>query len=226
MTTQPRGVRSNNPGNIDRDDTKWQGMADDQSSDPRFIVFKTPEWGIRAIARILLTYQSEEHLNTIRKIISRWAPPSENNTAAYIAAVAADCGVSADDAIDVDSVGVMLPLVKAIIAHEDAGYTYPDSVVLEALHMAGVADAKPKPLRQQNAFLTQIGTAGSLGVAAVAQGAGHIATYAPTVKSAADQLSGFADAPLIQHAVTILLTVGGGLTILGIAATMLKQKAS
>ena len=53
-----RGIRNNNPGNIDRNATKWQGMADKQD-DPRFIVFTSPQYGIRAMARVLLTYQSK-----------------------------------------------------------------------------------------------------------------------------------------------------------------------
>jgi hypothetical protein len=89
MTDQPRGIRNNNPGNIDRNTTKWQGMADDQSSDPRFVVFKTPQAGIRALAKILLTYQNHDGLKTVRGIIGRWAPAVENNTSAYVAAVAA-----------------------------------------------------------------------------------------------------------------------------------------
>lgn len=153
-----RGVRNNNPGNIERNSTKWQGMADDQSGDVRFIVFKTPEWGIRALARVLLTYQNAHSLKTLRKIINRWAPPVENDTAAYVAAVARSVGVSADEVIDVDQMEVMLPLVKAVIAHENAGYAYPDVVVLEGIRRAGVADAKPKPLMKEKTFVAQAAT--------------------------------------------------------------------
>ena len=137
MTT--RGVRNSNPGNIDRHpDTQWQGASDDQSSDPRFVVFKAPEWGIRALAMVLRSYEAKHGCDTVRKIINRWAPPGENNTQAYVTDVANRCGVGPDDVIDVTHVAVMLPLVKAIIAHENAGYAYPEPVVLEGLHLAGV----------------------------------------------------------------------------------------
>ena len=52
----PRGIRNHNPGNVLRTKSvTWQGQAEDQSGDPEFVVFTAPEWGLRAIARILLT---------------------------------------------------------------------------------------------------------------------------------------------------------------------------
>jgi hypothetical protein len=42
------------------------------------------EWGIRAAFCLLRTYERKYHLNCIADIISRWAPPSENQTAQYI----------------------------------------------------------------------------------------------------------------------------------------------
>jgi hypothetical protein len=216
MTT--RGIRNNNPGNIDRNATKWQGMAADQSGDPRFIVFKTPQYGIRAIARLILTYQNQHGLNTIRKIIGRWAPPNENNTSAYVKAVAASCGVLPDDVIDADSIGIMLPLVKAIITHENGSSPYSDALVLEGIHMAGVSDAKPKPLVKQNTFIAQAATGLSVVGAGVAQ-------YAPQVKDAADKLSGYTGAPIIAHAVTILLTIAGLCVLAGMVSQILKQRA-
>ena len=34
-----KGLRNCNPGNIERDHTQWQGMAEDQSADDRFCIF-------------------------------------------------------------------------------------------------------------------------------------------------------------------------------------------
>jgi hypothetical protein len=217
-----RGLRNNNPGNIDRNATRWQGMADDQSGDPRFVVFKTPQYGIRAIARLMLTYQNQYGLKTVRALINRWAPPVENNTSAYVAAVASGVGVGPDDPIDVDTTEVMLPLVKAIILHENGQNPYPDATILEGLHMAGIADAKPKPLAKQNTFQAQVGA----GVAVVGAAGAQVSQYAPTVKGWADKLSDFTGSPIIQHAVTILLTVAGGLTLIGIASQILKQRSA
>lgn len=221
MAGIPRGVRNNNPGNIDRiAGTKWQGAADDQSSDKRFVVFKAPEWGIRAIAKTILTYKSAYKIKTVRGIINRWAPPVENNTTAYINAVARKLGVKPNEAIDVDSCEIMFPLVEAIIAHECNGYKYPDKVVLEGLRRAGVHDVKPRPLFAQTEVKAQLGAVGSL----VAGGGLAASEHAPAIKSWADKLSDFTGSPLIQAIVTGLLTLAGVLVLVGLASKAWKQK--
>lgn len=131
----PRGIRNHNPGNIDRNTTRWDGMSADQS-DPRFVVFSAPEYGIRALAKVLLTYQRKHGLNTVATIIGRWAPPSENDTAAYVDHVAAKLGVGIDVPIRLDDAPVLTKLVAAIIAHENANYAYPDDVVRAGIDLA------------------------------------------------------------------------------------------
>lgn len=83
--SQPRGIRNNNPGNIRHGD-KWIGMSANQT-DPEFVQFETPEYGIRAMYRIFINYNEKHNLKTISDYIKRWAPPSENDTNAYILAV-------------------------------------------------------------------------------------------------------------------------------------------
>jgi hypothetical protein len=114
----PRGIRNNNPGNIDRNPgVNWQGMSRDQSSDSRFIVFDDAVWGIRAIGRVLRSYQ-RQGFNTVRKIIDRWAPPKENKTEIYIRFVADKLGVSDGEVIDVTDMEIAVPLARAIIWKE------------------------------------------------------------------------------------------------------------
>jgi hypothetical protein len=220
-----RGIRNNNPGNLDFNAAvKWQGQTGLETGvpNPRFAVFSDPKWGIRAIARQLLSYQSQHGIRTVRGLINRWAPPGENNTGAYVAAVAAGVGVDPDAEIDVDTAAVMTPLVKSIILHENGENPYPDSVIAEGVRLAGVADAPPAPLATSKTFQAQVG-----GAVAVAGAAGaHVASLAPTVKGWADQLGDYAGAPLIQHAVTVLLTVAGGLAVLGIVSQVMKQRAA
>ncbi len=144
MTGQklPRGVKNRNPGNIDRTGTKWQGMASDQSSDPRFIVFEAPEWGIRAIVRVLRTYYDKHGLRTVKGIINRWAPPVENDTEAYYVTVAKKLGVDPGEQIDIDDLDTLRTLVKAIIRHENGrgpepdGGWYSDDVIDEGIRRA------------------------------------------------------------------------------------------
>lgn len=78
-----RGLRNNNPGNIRKDGTHWKGEVE-PSRDAAFKQFESMAWGYRAMFKCLNTYSRKYGLDTIRKMISRWAPPSENDTDAYI----------------------------------------------------------------------------------------------------------------------------------------------
>lgn len=131
----PRGIRNHNPGNIDRNATQWDGMAADQS-DSRFVVFAAPEYGIRALAKVLLTYQRKHGLNTVADIVGRWAPPVENDTGAYVTHVAAKIGTGAHDSVNLSDPAVLTQLVVSIIAHENANYAYPDDVVRAGIDLA------------------------------------------------------------------------------------------
>ncbi len=136
MSTTPRGIRNANPGNIDRNATKWQGMAADQSGDPRFVVFTEPKWGLRALAKVLLTYYRTHKLDTPMAIVNRWAPPSENDTLAYAGQIAKALGVARGERINVEDPAVLAPLVKAIVQHENGQQPYPDDLIAEAVRLA------------------------------------------------------------------------------------------
>ena len=71
MAKIARGERNNNPGNI-RHGAKWQGLASTQT-DKDFCQFISPEYGIRAIYKLIQTYQKKYGLNTIKTIIYRYA---------------------------------------------------------------------------------------------------------------------------------------------------------
>lgn len=79
----PRGLRNNNPLNIRKSGTRWQHKIT-SGTDPDFEQFDSIEWGIRAAFCIVRTYINKYKINTVPAIIARWAPTSENNTAAYI----------------------------------------------------------------------------------------------------------------------------------------------
>ena len=79
-----RGECNNNPLNIRRVvGTKWKGQRAEQT-DNGFVQFSTIEFGLRAAFCLLRTYSTKYKLNCIRDIISRWAPPTENDTERYI----------------------------------------------------------------------------------------------------------------------------------------------
>lgn len=80
------GERNNNPLNIRRVvGSHWNGEIRAEGS--AFCQFTTLEHGIRAAYQILDTYRRKYHAVCIEDIISRWAPPSENDTDAYIRSV-------------------------------------------------------------------------------------------------------------------------------------------
>lgn len=172
-----RGLRNHNPGNIDRKPgVRWQGQSADQSGDPRFVVFDHPKWGIRAIARVLITYQDKRRaadgsrIDTIREIVDRWAPPNENDTGAYAAHVSQLTRIGADDEIDVYDYATMRALVNAIIVHENGRNPYDADTLDAGLKLAGVEPPR-KPLAKK---LDVVATAGS-GIAALGLAAADVA---------------------------------------------------
>ncbi len=144
----PRGIRNNNPGNVLRSRTAWQGEKPFYAGDDiEFEVFTTPAYGIRAMAVTLLSYQRQHKLRSVRAIINRWCPPvhtfpdgtqKPQNTAAYVTRVAAALAVEPDAVIDVTQPATMRPLLLAIIRQENSVQPYDDATVDEAMRLAGI----------------------------------------------------------------------------------------
>lgn len=97
----PRGLRNNNPGNIRRNSDVFQGEVN-PSRDKEFKQFKSMAYGYQAMFKILSNYYNYYQLDTIREMISRWAPENENNTAAYVSLVSSYSGIGPDDLISFD----------------------------------------------------------------------------------------------------------------------------
>ena len=93
---EPRGIRNNNPLNIRKSKDNWQGLRTLQE-DREFCQFSSMAYGWRAAFVILCkTYYGKYKLKTIRALITRWAPPKENNTEAYIRRVTDRIGIGPD----------------------------------------------------------------------------------------------------------------------------------
>lgn len=95
-----RGLRNNNPLNIRRNNTKWQGLSVTQT-DKSFFQFTSMAYGYRAAFKTLQTYILNKYdtdkdgtANELEDVIMRWAPPCENNTDVYIATVEKRSGIS------------------------------------------------------------------------------------------------------------------------------------
>jgi hypothetical protein len=137
--TPTRGERNNNPGNIRLSASAWRGKV--QSRDPEFETFDAPSNGIRALAKLLLAYQCRHGCRTVRQIIERWAPPSENATAAYVVDVARALGVAPDAALDCAEPAVLVALARAVIRHENGRCVY-DAATLQAGCRAAMESAR------------------------------------------------------------------------------------
>lgn len=140
----PRGIRNNNPGNIMRTDRPWQGEV--LGNDPRYASFETPEAGIRAMARTLTSYGEKYGLNTVQGIIARWAPSSENDTGAYIRAVAKRLNTDPQQPLNLKDPATMGNLVRAIIQHENGAQPYSDEQIARGIAAAGNAEGQPAAL--------------------------------------------------------------------------------
>ena len=114
----PRVLRNLNPGNIRRSKTRYKGEKSD-STDAAFKQFESLEWGYRAIFMLLHTYRVRGYGDTIAKMIVRYAPPSENNTEAYISRLCQATDIPRDMPLDTLNPEQMIPIVCAISAVEN-----------------------------------------------------------------------------------------------------------
>lgn len=132
MGNQTRGERNNNPGNLRPGNYTWQGQTGVADN---FVVFSDAVYGIRAIAKDLMTKYARG-LDTVQKIISVYAPPSENLTGAYVASVAQAIGVGANSPLNLGDAHTLFGFVKAIIRHENGRVSYSDELIARGVNMA------------------------------------------------------------------------------------------
>lgn len=128
----PRGIRNNNPLNI-RIGNSWRGEVE-HPTDKEFEQFIDMRWGLRAGFVLLKRYIERYGLNTIRDIISRWAPSTENNTRNYIVLVCDWTDIPEDKKLDFNNSGDMTLLVWAM-ARFETGYSLDYQTIIEAYNM-------------------------------------------------------------------------------------------
>jgi len=138
-----RGIRNFNPGNIDFNQAqfardKWVGEVGlEDHPEARFTTFEKPIYGIRAVGKILLTYQRKYGLKTVRGIVNRWAPPVENATASYVEFVSGCMSVDPDEDIDlVRRPAEFMALTAAIIRMENGQVPYSREEIADGLTLA------------------------------------------------------------------------------------------
>lgn len=117
-----RGLRNCNPGNIRQSRSNFKGEVR-PSRDSAFKQFESMAYGYRAMFVLLNSYHKRYGLTTIREMISRWAPPSENFTEGYIRFVSERSGIDADAEVDSRSERDMVPIVAAMSEIENGTKT-------------------------------------------------------------------------------------------------------
>ena len=113
-----RGLRNNNPGNIRKSKDLFLGEIR-PSADKSFKQFENMAYGYRAMFRILGNYVRHYKLDTLEKVITRWAPPKENNTKNYINSVSEWSGVDKDSKVWIDNRQQMCTIVSAMSRMEN-----------------------------------------------------------------------------------------------------------
>ncbi len=86
----------------------------EEQTDGQFVQFKSLAYGFRAAFKTIRTYMSKHGCRNITQIIMRWAPPSENNTSAYVAKVSELSGIHPLEPLVYDNQGMMQKLVQAM----------------------------------------------------------------------------------------------------------------
>ena len=144
----PRGIRLCNPGNIEHTSAyDWRGEIyppeeRDGHVETRFCQFVDHVHGIRALAKVLLTYSRLRRagdgspIDTVQEVVDRWAPSSENDTAAYSEHVRAVLQVNKGEKIDMENTEVLAALVRAITQHENGEMPYSDATIEKGIEMA------------------------------------------------------------------------------------------
>lgn len=144
MVSLPRGLRNNNPGNIE-DGAFAQSLPGYVGSDGRFAVFDSLDSGAYAMQKLLSGY-GKKGLNTVEQVINRWAPPTENDTGSYAKTVAAQLGVKPGDKIDLSDPQTLSALSSAMAGVENGrpvalGYVDPQVTTAYRNDSAGAVDA-------------------------------------------------------------------------------------
>lgn len=127
-----RGVRNCNPGNI-RLSNGIPFKGEVPSTDKSFRQFESMVYGIRALMKLLQTYYHSYKLTTVRAIISRYAPSTENRTDKYIDFVCELMHVESDTILQLNVPYVLFTFVSAICEYESK--FFPSDILLVSAYL-------------------------------------------------------------------------------------------
>lgn len=154
-----RGIRNNNPGNIE-----WGPFARKlgaTGTDGRFATFADPSRGMFALSELLRNYGRSGD-NTIDKIIPKYAPPyrkdpvtgqmvRDNDTEKYITDLSRSMGVGRNQPLNIEDQSVRTALMKKIMQIEVGKVPYSHQQI-EAASAAGGSQAAAQAVTVHVAF--------------------------------------------------------------------------
>ncbi|PLA73505.1 structural protein [Hydrogenovibrio sp. SC-1] len=111
----PKGIRNNNPGNLEANNINWRGKIGD---DGRFVIFDKMENGVRAMTLDITGDFYKDGNRTVRGLITEYAPGHENNVEAYVNHVSSKMGVNPDEFLT-DLKPYLNDMIAAMILHEN-----------------------------------------------------------------------------------------------------------
>lgn len=133
-----RGARNNNPGNLE---FRGQAGAAPEPGSGRFAKFQTMSQGVAALGRQLQLYGARG-VNTLRGIISKWAPGHENDTGAYIRRMAQMTGLRPDQQLNLNDAGTLGLLIRGISTVENGR-----NVIARGDMLAGLQQLRERPAK-------------------------------------------------------------------------------
>lgn len=140
----PRGIRNNNPGNLNY--AGQAGATKEEGPSGRFAVFSSMEEGIAALVKQLQRYTGRG-IDTIRELVNTYAPSSENDTGAYMAALSKSVGVGTDDKLDLSNQQQLFALLRGIINHENGAGRVTGPQILRGIQVGAAASpAAARPI--------------------------------------------------------------------------------
>lgn len=132
---RPRGIRNNNPLNLIY--LRANAYNGQTGNDGEYGVYATAALGLRAGALELKNDYTRKGLTTIDALITEWAPPSSNPTAAYISAVSRDMSTPKSVNLVLNR-ATWFKLMRAMIRVENGGDYYTDAEINQSLTDAGI----------------------------------------------------------------------------------------
>lgn len=153
--TKPRGIRNNNPGNLNF--AGQAGATKEGGENGRFAVFESMRDGISALYRQIQLYFSRG-VNTIESVVNKYAPADDNNNVqAYIKQLVGATGKQADEKLSGEDTETVFKLIRGIINHENGKGYVSDQDILSGIQVGSTATVmRQQTMQQQPSAKTEI----------------------------------------------------------------------